>query len=230
MHLRGPARRRGRRHEEHLEVGPPRRLARRRGHGALAATAFLVQLLLPGLAAVAARHERARHPLDEAHGAVWIARAHALLERVEQPQPGEGLQGLEGTQPLEALGAFRLGPRGSRGAALRSPGLRRLAEIAPAIHAGGGDGEEVVHVCGGGGGGMGGHGVGSRRGSSGNWLHGDASCAGGREGGAQRSKRTEACTRLAEPSSSSNVSRDPYRYSMPVQARSQNCQMKLAAA
>ena len=144
LDLRGPAARGGGGHEQRLEVGTRRRLARRGGHRALADRPFLVRLPLAGLVAVAARHERARHPLHQAQRPLGVPRAHPFLEGPQQAHAREGLQGLEGAQQIETPRALRLE---ARPRALRRPRLGGLRQVAPAVVARRDRGEEVVQTA-----------------------------------------------------------------------------------
>src|SRR5262245_2242958 len=58
-------------------------------------------------------------------------------------------------------------------------------------------------------------------------VHGRASAGVGRKESGQRSNLRESWRRSAYPFASSNVWREPCSHSIPAQARSQNCQMKL---
>ena len=141
--VRRPARRRRRRHEQHLEVGPRAPLRARGRHGAFRAGVVL-RLELAGVAAIAPRHQRRRDALHQPRRAQRVAAVDPLLDRVQHAGARVGLEILQRQKRGERLAARGLQGGVAAAGRTRGPGLRRPGEVPPQVEARGDRGEEVI--------------------------------------------------------------------------------------
>ena len=102
-----PARRRRRRHEQHLEVGPRAPPPSSRPASRAPGWRVVFRLELTGIAAIAPRHQRRRDALHQPRRAHRVAAGHALLDGVQHPGARVGLEILQRQERGERLAGTR---------------------------------------------------------------------------------------------------------------------------